>query len=289
MHFGRIRLALIDLPGGDLIVLDSGRDRVWRFSQEGSPVVDTRDELIANPDLNKLTISSTGTLVALAGYSQLRFLPPGGSRPNETVTVPPLATDICSLDKNVYVHGWADADHVITVFSDRGERLTGFGAAYRSETPLVSKRLSVGTLACNQHSKTIVAMFQSLPYVYGYSPTGMLRWVTKLGAYRPPTATQLGRGLDAKLGLRPAEPPNKLLRLVSTRGSALMIQIMDTSDAGPVVRSYLIDSASGQGGYIGTNLPEVLDVQWPMFLSATSGEKPVVRLYAARSTERGNW
>ena len=277
--FGRVSHALLHRALGEILVWDSGRGAVWRFSTLGVPLgsvqVPGRDmaTFLSPLSLARLDEKSFALFhrqgVTLAAITDDRI---------ETRSIrlnPPLNSG-CAASRTLFVHGWTDTGKLVRAIDASSGSRHAFGATYASDDARIAADLSTGAIGCSQSASVVLAMMDILPYVVGYSLDGVRRWISKLGDYRPVQTEVFERG--KRLGvLRQVDGyfdrPAALLPLDDT---AALLQVSRMTENGRMLRSYLFDLRTGRGQFVGDSLPLVLDALWPDLVVVSRGERPIV-------------
>lgn len=103
---------------------------------------------------------------------------------------------ICILDESIYISGFTfvkpgtrnNAENRIESLpiqkfdAEHFEHLSSFGFEYRSfsDIPQFNRFMSKNVLACNKKTNTVVGQMKDIPYMFGYSPEGDVKWISKL-------------------------------------------------------------------------------------------------------------
>lgn len=198
-----------------------------------------------------------------------------------TIPVDLTPEDLCVLGDHLYVRGVepqkADS-RLVHKYSLRGPHVASFGAAYRSYNQIVRVQMSKGRIACSQDAGVIIAVSERLPFIHGYAPDGKLLWVSKIADFLSPRIVE---GVDDKGSYfnisrrRTFDFPFSVLPL--TNGHVL-IQVARVHPGGEdsEIHSYVLDSRTGVGLYVGPSLPRVVAVHWPRLFGVET--KPYAKL-----------
>lgn len=203
----------------------------------------------------------------------------------------PPANDLCAMaDGRWFSAGYAaDEDKIINEYLDAdsvddGVETVGrsFGSGYVHEHRFIRRALSDGLVECVDGLDALIFGFSTLPIVRSYQTDGSLNWVAALnGEYkqlkvlevRHPESGRIGYGEETEfVHDRLAE-----LEVVGSGGHILLQYARVLPDEKRIVpRSYLLDTSSGRGAFIGDSLPVIVSVQPDGYIALV--EKPYVQL-----------
>lgn len=155
----------------------------------------------------------------------------------------------------------SDANNMVYVtMSGGGER--SFGSGYRSPNWLTRYVMGEGVIGCGRNQ--VVAALSALPFIRAFRGDGTPIWTARLADFTPPrmVESKTARGQSA-LGLDPEVPPHNSVRNIVSLGQDFFVvqavlitrQALLSRSLYSEVETYLIDARSGQGVYVGRNLP----------------------------------
>lgn len=143
-----------------------------------------------------------------------------------------------------------------------------FGQSYKSETPMVVNRMTSGNISCNESSSTVILAYEQMPVIQGYSANdGQIKWKSLIKDLHYADIIQ-SRNEKGKTRMTFRMPEsNTIDRIFPTtrlNGEYELLQVkrIITPDEGyetkREVLSYLLDSSSGEGTYIGKSISSIL-------------------------------
>lgn len=93
----------------------------------------------------------------------------------------------CAMNGYLYLLGFSDElEGVIHKYTPEGERVTSFGAPYKSSSPIATKVLSDrGYLACSEQHAMIAHIRSYVPVVTGYKEIGEVAWQVLFPDFKP--------------------------------------------------------------------------------------------------------
>src|SRR5699024_2711358 len=125
-----------------------------------------------------------------------------------------LPDAFCIMNKKVYVRGLKPGRttshhyNIIHVYrlSD-GKPLFSFGKPYGARNLLVKKQLSDGKIACDAYTHTIISTFDFMPYLFGFTEKGKIKWISKIKMFKLiPIIAKTGAG-QSSVNLPPTDYP----------------------------------------------------------------------------------
>jgi hypothetical protein len=173
---------------------------------------------------------------------------------------------------------------LLHVYGLAGTLNKSFGDAYASKDVGLSLQLSGGPVGCLEEEEMLVTALQGTPMLYGYRPSGPRAWITEIGNYRPVQVQKEGRatryGCDGDCN----EDVTRQITPLPT-GEVLVQVIHRTPETlrGPKpwahVATYLIAPETGEGVYVGKELPPIMEVHETRLYGAMSFPYPRVEVY----------
>lgn len=162
-----------------------------------------------------------------------------------------------------------------------------FGYRYASDNELVTSRFTDGTLSCSPADQVVLAGWQDLPFLRAYSYDGKVKWTTKLADFdpipvvefttpdgAPAVRTELGAGGNVLLG-------------VTSLDEGFVVQIGNVLPENEATRrgqmsgidTYLVDASTGQGAFVGDDLPMIFAAVGDRLYAAGGEEYPVFMIF----------
>lgn len=184
------------------------------------------------------------------------------------VDAPGLVNDLCAIGTRAFFAGWRADDNTLvqTASVATGSADAGLVPGYRHPDYLVRSKMAEGTrIACFTTARHVIVGWGYLPMIQSYrlgqeSPI----WTSQV-AGRLPSRIVYGTALASTGTEAPAiedqtDPRDFLMSLLPASSDHLLIQYLRTSrsePSTPVIRTYLVDIATGLGALLGTDLPVV--------------------------------
>jgi outer membrane protein assembly factor BamB len=192
----------------------------------------------------------------------------------------------CVRDSTIYVHAIdpkSESRHTIHAFTLQGEKTAAFGAGYRSESPVLSLQLSSGPIACVCDKSLVVTAQQGTPMLYGYSAaSGERRWVTRVEDYRPVHVEVRGQATRFR-GEDRSDSITRRLTVLPT--GDVLVQVMHRTpqskrtSSWSRIDSYVLSADTGNGVYVGSDLPPIYDADARHLYAATEIPYPQVQVW----------
>jgi len=176
---------------------------------------------------------------------------------------------ICAMDKFLIVKSTTSNDTIPKAlhkfYIENPNEKYSFGEPYITDDVILQEVLSEGIIACDTDSNNVILAKYSLPYIYNYNANGTLNWVSKINDYKPlKFREEVGRGVSTRWDKTDFvydeyssifQYNNYLVLQIKSyhnffRGDQLEIQKNG-------IDTYLIDSNSGKGAYLGKDAPEI--------------------------------
>ncbi len=289
--FSRIHDVAID-HAGRTFVLDKSMSLVRVFDENGMLL----DEFTGTDHMKlqvpeALDLTATGVIVSDRNTTKQRLKMfekiDGVYRATRTIMSTLTADDLCVLGPNVYVRGvFPDltSPGLIHTYTLAGASVGSFARPYQAENLIARVQMSKGRIACVPESNAILALSDRLPYLTAYSPGGHELWVSELTTFQLPRIVEgnSDRGRYFHITRRATfDIPASLIPLVN---GVVLLQIARVEPGEtdlPPMQSYLVESSTGEGLYLGTDLPLIYASQWPRLMAVET--KPYAKLveYAA--------
>lgn len=142
---------------------------------------------------------------------------------------------ICVLGNHLYIGGFLYSDAglenesetnriasypIHKMHIDSFELARSFGFEYRAynDLPQFNKFMSETILTCNHSSNTVIGQLKDFPYMFGYTPDGKIKWISKFDNY---LSTEFTETIKPSLSLIPSnqEVYNRLYPFRKIHGS----------------------------------------------------------------------
>ncbi len=252
-------------PRGEAFVADSRARFLGTLADTG----EVRGLLDANggrppgsDGVRALAAAIDGTILISNGQG-LAMLRPGGAGYEYVKSIPisGRVEDICSLGGAFYLRAPTDRA-VLTRLTSDGSFVGTFGDPYRVDDPTIRGLLSQGLITCVAKAGTVVAMFSAFPEIYGFTPDGAPRWISRVEDFKRPRLVEERHGGHAVLAHAQKDTADRLVTLMEFETTYVIVQIMrrtpNAKAKSQELHSYVVDGATGHGEYIGTELPWLL-------------------------------
>lgn len=269
--FGRIGDVALDAEGNVLVfdalamelrLFDSAGRYISGVGGFGDGPLELRYNLFGVFEL----LDEGRVLVANGALTKLFLETAGRWQLDKMVEAPGLVADACVIGDRAFFAGWRADDNslVQTASLATGAADTGFVQGYQHSDYLVRSKMAEGVrIACVPSAQQIIVGWGHLPMIASYrlnqrSPA----WTSHVSG-RLPSRIVYGRASDQtgadRLAIEDQTDPRDFLEaLLPISSEHLLIQYSRTSRSeptDPVIRSYLVDIASGLGASLGTTLP----------------------------------
>lgn len=246
---------------GDILVFDSEDHDIKVFASDGEYVrsIGRKGQGPGEFEFTPfaLSISEEGWFIAPDGRTIHLYDASGDSyQLREEFNVENTTRDACILNGNIYLQGFTAErpGQSVHVYSRDGEHIRSFGPTYQSENSHVRQSLSSGDIACDRATNRIVLAFHYIPLVYGFTPEGVLEWVSRIHPFDGVPVKQTGE--------------RSLTHMWGTPGGDVIQTLTDLPGASVAVQrehigidlerdqyyTYWISSTDGTGQYIGDSV-----------------------------------
>jgi len=256
---GRIDDAIIDNVNNTL-VLDSEEYEIKVYNENGR-LLKSIGRRGAGPgefeSPESLSMSKGGWFIATDRNTRIQLYEPSreGYERIGSFAVGFTPEDACILNGEIYLQGFRSEHPTqsVHVYSREGNHLRSFGPVYESENVSIRYRLSSGDIACDRSTNRIIAAFELMPLIYGYTPEGTLQWTSRIRPFDPVPVEQTGRtSLKYKFGTPGGDVIQNLSDLP---GPGLIVQRERVGvDVEGLWFSYWVSSKDGKGRYIGESI-----------------------------------
>jgi len=204
-----------------------------------------------------------------------------------------IPSDLCILNDRLYLRTIAENKSItdslvynlVHVYSLEDHTYQGaFGDLYQSPRIRTNRRISGrrAKLACIESTNTIVYTFDSLGYLYGYSPEGKFKWATELVPF---TGSQIEEtvqgGIDVKWSFN--IHGTKINSIQAFQDKHIVAQGWHTQeDSEPQLLSYILSAKNGQGIFVKQTLPYLVNINQDHFFVAKADTTISVDIFEFR-------
>ena len=287
---------IVRLPGGEIVVLDSRFNVLRLFSQAGRALwvgsgPGRGPGELSRPLALGIMHSADGPLVGvldrgrtISTYSQDgdTLLYAGG------ISIDVTAGDLCVAGDNWIVQGSRAGAGVVHEVREDGS-LRSMGELYSTDDWLVEGQLSDGPVGCMSGAGPLLSVRKNFPFVWAIDPpTGDVQWVAEIAGFeqigvvsyidtdgRPAVAFGGDHVWDAIHRIIPMGTTSFALVQVARYRREELQELQSYSE----IRSYVIDTITGEGIGLGTVLPEVFWIDAELMLGAVTHPFPKVIVY----------
>ena len=206
-----------------------------------------------------------------------------------TVEAPGLVTDLCVIGDRAYFAGWRADDNslVQTASVTTGAADTGFVQGYQHPDYLVRSKMAEGVrIACFATDQQTIVGWGYLPMIASYR-TGQQSpiWTSRVSG-RLPSRIVYGMSSDQTGAERPAiedqtDPRDFLTTFLPMSSGHVLIQYSRAARgqlSDPLIRTYLVETATGRGTLLGTDLPVISTVLSDGYVAVFSDPYPRIEI-----------
>lgn len=253
------RIYLLDSEYGEIRAYGPDGEFQFAFGRLGQGPGEFQDPEAMARDEN-------GTLVVTDRGRRTKVLTPADTTLilEEDFTVDISANDVCAMGGRIYAQGFSEASgSVIQVYTLKGEEVGTFADPYQSTNPVARMTLSQGALECSREANTVVATFTYMPTVYGYSPDGELRWMSKLANFNMETVRGVSKGGRQGVQFRGEPGDMHMAGLTAVENGLVLLQVnqLTEEDGRPRRSTYLVDATTGEGTFVTEGIPYLYDAR----------------------------
>lgn len=286
---GQVR-AVAELPSGDVAVLDERVAEVKRFSANGqfqgliARAGQGPGELRA-PFALFLTPDDSA-LVVLDRVGRAATFSADDGRLIDDVAIEPNFSGACPLGDTWFLSGWSYAAARPIVGVDQGgEVAAAIGTGYASEEPYVQENLSGGPIACLPADGVVVATDTYLPFVTALRPDGEEVWSRRIESFALRNITSSYNGTQPSVSFEYVG--DIVYNVVEVGGGYVAVQIARGTPTSVRERrpfrdlhTYVIEGATGDGVYAGTDIPHLLHVSESRIYFLKEDPYPVIHIHS---------
>ncbi len=293
--FGRIADVVVD-KAGTVYVLDDRISEVRTYDAQGQYIRSIGRSGEGPGEFRApaaLGIDASERLLVLDRARRITAFEADSGTYDTTMVLPFGPQDLCTMASHLFVHGiWAEHEPIVHAFDMGGTYRQSLGEGYHAENEMARQDLSTGAVSCNSETSTVVIQLKNLPVLRGYTIEGAERWVTVLEDFTPlgitedtetRTITYSGlRGVsDVFHHTIPVAGTKFIVAQLRRRTPESIQENQDYAE----IHTYVIDSATGEGVYAGTELPLVFSVSGERAYAAINWPYPRIVVYELSSTD----
>lgn len=288
---------IVPMPDGDMAVLDSRFNEVRSYTEHGA-ALDRFGREGGGPNEFRVPESMEsmgGRLAVLDRGAVVKLFQRSGDSWEyvDQIQLGVAPEDFCAFDDRLFVQGVRMADAtVVHSFAPTGKHLASFGPAYKTDDTLVRNQLSDGLIACSDEASVLAMAPKYFPYVYGLtSEDGQVDWRASIAEFNPLKITSGFREGKPFVFFEQPSTFNRIVSLVGT-GSHILVQVgryLRNPGGAPdleSIQSYLLSADSGDGVYVGENLPIIYAIADRRAYGAVNAPFPQVQVYEFGSQGR---
>jgi len=192
-------LYLLDSRKNTVLVYNSLGKYVYQFGRGGRGPGEFQSPIdMAIDDEGNIYVADRFYLIHKFEKQNDRYI----HKKNIQINVIPDA--FCIMKKRIYVRGLkadkTERQSYNTIHAYQlsdGKHLFSFGESYQTENILVKKQLSDGKIECDSFTETVVSTFDMMPYIFGYTEKGDIKWISKIEPFKTSVKSSLKRGVRA--------------------------------------------------------------------------------------------
>ncbi len=275
---------------GNIFILDSRRANVRIFHPDGSFITSFgrageapgefwRPHSLAITSQRQVMVMDSRAITVFDHVDSTVVL-------DTTVHVPFAMLNGCAFDSDIFAHAiWRERDKVIHAIGMADAQIHSFRGTYSSNSPLVRSSLSLGNIACDTGTNTVVFASRYFPVVTAYSRQGVTQWITTLSDFQSLTITenQDERGLGFYTN---ADGFSDEIRHIQVAFGSVIVQVarqtpesvLALQDYGAIL-TYILDIRTGNGLYVNDSLPFIYHIGHGRVYMATNTPYPQVVIY----------
>jgi len=144
-----------------------------------------------------------------------------------------IPDEFCIMKKRIYVRGLKaernEGQSYNTIHAYQlsdGEHLFSFGESYQTENIMVKKQLSDGKIACDSSSETVMSTFDMMPYIFGYTGLGNIKWISKIEPFQTRPVIEKFGATGPSITFESTEyPTNDIEKIHATTDGNIIVQV----------------------------------------------------------------
>ena len=262
---GSIEDADVD-SAGRIFILDSQHKQLFVYNHSGEFI-----QNIGRPGAGpgeftrprELHIDRSNRIIVLDGRRASVFTARDDTYElDATVALDYWSGSLCIRRGLIYSSGnwsehYASFVHVLTF---GGEHIRSLGTTYRYPVEFVRTDLSNGPIACHDASDAVIYMFVRLPVIYGYRDQGDQSWMSMLADFEMGTMIEepLADGSPSMIYGMLDKEHNWAIGIHFVTAEYFAVQTQRLVPEGPdSYHTYLINGQTGEGMYVGDQLPRI--------------------------------
>ncbi len=287
--FGQILDLAADLEG-NLYVLDA-RNYVVRVFDSSGEFVRHHGAPGEGPGEfrapSALEIDGTNRLLVADRIQRITAFTRENADVGTTMTLQDSPRDLCVSATRIYIHTvGSERAGIVHALDTTGTYLDSFGSGYQFGGAMAREDLSRGSLTCSHHSDDVMFTFRYVPVMRRYSSQGEIKWTSSLSDFNPMHITEdTNTRTLTYSGNEGVSDVMYHLTIIDGTGYALVQVLRRTPESIQARReyaeilTYVVDLATGAGGYVGNELPPVYTVVAGRLYAAVNWPYPHVLVY----------
>ncbi len=291
--FGRIG-AISMVSDSEMVIMDEQADKLRLFNMVTGEYMMSFSSAGRGPGevMHASDMTSTERTVFLSDRMQKVEIFKNVGLENSSTETLPLDINphqMCQLNGVLYISG-VDHENLKTVHMydiTELEHKTSFHDVYQSDSYLARTLLSNNRIVCNEESNIVVLINPNLPYIYGYSARGEIKWISKLKNFNVIDITET-RSDGGRPSLNRSIRPNGVsdiysnaIAMESTEFVILQMNRLNREGGETVdgkILTFLINSKTGQGRLISEELPFIRAANKDRLISVTNDPFPKITI-----------
>lgn len=283
---GSIEDADVD-SAGRIFILDSQHKQLFVYNQSGEFI-----QSIGRPGAGpgefarprELHIDGGSRVIVLDGRRASVYTAGDGTYAlDATLALDFWPGSLCTRRGHIFSSAnWSEHNasfvHVLTL---SGEHIRSFGMTYQYPVEFVRTDLSSGPIACHDASDAVIYMFARLPVIYGYSGLGDQSWMSMLADFELGTMIEdpLQDGSPSMLYGMLDKEHNWAIGIHFVTAEYFAVQTQRLVPEGPdSYHTYLINGQTGEGMYVGDQLPRIHALKSGKVLVSTDAPFPQLQV-----------
>ncbi len=240
-----------------------------------------------------LDVLRGGQVIAVAdrhlAIKIFRLAEPNGYAYQRTVRLDFVPEDFCVMGELLVAQGWRPGLGLVHVHDDSGRYVRSFGETYRASTEFVESQLSDARMGCLEEAGLVVVALENVPVIRAYDLNGLLRWQSQLISFTPVTIRErTGPNGGPAISYEGGEF-DVMHTITAIPGGGVLVQTAHHTRESIAARrrwarvdSYILDSSTGRGTWVGAGLPAVSAVRAGLALAASEDPTPQLLILKAK-------
>lgn len=231
-----------------------------------------------------------GRIAVVSSFRNIKILDVTSEHLREEVSlaVDFSPTGVCVVSDRIIVQGVdiMEDGAILHAFAKDGSFLQSFGQTYKSNNPIVRWEMSDGPFACSDESSTILMVPYKVPVVYAYDIDGNIRWMTRIAEMMPEPVVEVV--VDGQPGVEygDRDVEDRIISVNSLTSGNFVFQLrrrtrqaQNDKDYDVSIHTFVVDSESGSGAYIGDDLPQIHYIDGPMIYTSVNDPVPLIKVF----------